>query len=292
MRNRPYLAALLLLLSTGLHAAPPDRIWQGGAVTPVDGRCELQLLSWNIERGEQLAAVAATLEQTAPTIALLQEVDMNARRTGRKNVPGELAGRLGMNYLFAAEFEELGQGDRQSPAYHGQAILTRLKMSSAKFLRFRDQIDYWRPRWYLPNWAIFQRREGGRAALMTEVQAGSRQLVVYNVHLESRDTEELRLRQIEEIVEDARRYPDGTAILVAGDFNTRTASPPAVAALEKAGFRVALGSQITTTRGAALDWILVRGAMTFTSGKIHADVRASDHFPLTLRIRLEPPACR
>jgi hypothetical protein len=31
---------------------------------------------------------------------------------------------LRMPYLFAAEFEELGQSSRDSPAYHGQAILT------------------------------------------------------------------------------------------------------------------------------------------------------------------------
>jgi endonuclease/exonuclease/phosphatase family metal-dependent hydrolase len=126
---------------------------------------------------------------------------------------------------------------------------------------------------------------------VVEVQSGSRRLVVYNVHLESRGSEELRLRQMQEIVEDARQYPDDTAVLVAGDLNTRTASPPAVAALEQAGFRAAIGGEITTARGAALDWVLLRGPATFTEAKVHRDVRASDHFPLTLRIRLEPPAC-
>jgi endonuclease/exonuclease/phosphatase family metal-dependent hydrolase len=291
MRSRSVTAILALFLSMRLYPAPPDRIWQGGATTPIDGGCELEILSWNIERGQQLQAAASTIKQLAPAIALLQEVDVNAARTGRKNVAEELARQSGVNYIFAAEFEELGQGGRQSPAYHGQAILTALRASSPRFLRFRDQNDYWRPRWFVPNWAIFQRREGGRLALVAEVQTGSRRLVVYNVHLESRGTEDLRLRQMQEIIEDMQRYPGDTAILVAGDLNTRIASPPAVTALQKAGFRTAAGGEVTTTRGAALDWILVRGPVTFTGAKVHRDVRASDHFPLTLRIKLEPPAC-
>ena len=222
MRSRPYLGILFLFLAAPLHPAPPDRIWQGGAAAPVEGACEFDVLTWNIERGERLEDVAAQLRKFAPAVALLQEVDLNARRTGRKDVAAELARSLGSNYVFAAEFEELGQGGRRSPAYHGQAILTSLRMSSPKSLRFRDQVGYWRPRWYLPNWAIFQRREGGRLALTVELTAASRRLVVYNVHLESRETEALRLRQMEEVIEDIRRYPADTAILVAGDHNTLT----------------------------------------------------------------------
>jgi endonuclease/exonuclease/phosphatase family metal-dependent hydrolase len=105
--------------------------------------------------------------------------------------------------------------------------------------------------------------------------------------LESRESEDLRLSQIEEVIGDADRYPEGTPIVIAGDLNTRAPTPPAIAALEKAGFRKAVGGQVTTVRGAPLDWIFVRGPVSFSEGTVHKDVRASDHFPLSLRIQLD-----
>jgi endonuclease/exonuclease/phosphatase family metal-dependent hydrolase len=107
-----------------------------------------------------------------------------------------------MAYLFAAEFEELGQGGRDSPAYHGQAILTPLAASSPRIIRFAHQTGFWRPRWYLANWSLFQRRTGGRLALVAEVEIAGRRLVIYNAHLESRGSEELRKLQIVEILAD------------------------------------------------------------------------------------------
>jgi endonuclease/exonuclease/phosphatase family metal-dependent hydrolase len=136
-----------------------------------------------------------------------------------------------MPYLFAAEFEELGQGSHDAPAYHGQAILTSLAASSPRIIRFEHQTGFWRPRSYLPNWRVFQRRTGGRLALVVEVEVAGRRLVVYDAHLESRGSEQLRKAQIEEIIADSRRYPADTPILIAGDFNTQRTSTPAIAAL-------------------------------------------------------------
>ena len=45
----------------------------------------------------------------------LQEVDLNARRTRRLNIAEEIARRLGMNYVFGREFEELTQGFAHIP---------------------------------------------------------------------------------------------------------------------------------------------------------------------------------
>ncbi|HSW51347.1 MAG TPA: hypothetical protein VLH09_14275, partial [Bryobacteraceae bacterium] len=205
---------MLRLLCAGLSLAavlalgaepPPDRIWQGGVASPPPAGSPLKVVSWNIERGLQLPAVAAELRRQSPALALLQELDWNARRTARKNIAEELARDLGLSYLFAAEFIELGQGGGDAPAYHGQAILTALRVSSSRVIRFQRQTSSWKPRWYMPNWAVFQRREGGRLALVAEVESSGRRLVVYNVHLESRGPEDLRLGQIEEILDDSRR---------------------------------------------------------------------------------------
>jgi len=35
-----------------------------------------------------------------------------------------------MNYVFGREFQELTQGSRAAPAYHGQATLSRWPLSS------------------------------------------------------------------------------------------------------------------------------------------------------------------
>jgi endonuclease/exonuclease/phosphatase family metal-dependent hydrolase len=268
---------------------PPDRVWEGGIKVTPAATTSVKVVSWNIERGLQLRDVTEILQRQGASLILLQEVDLNSRRTERRNIAEELAQSLRMPYLFAAEFEELGQGSRDVPAYHGQAILTSLAVSSPRIIRFKHQTGFWRPRFYLPNWSVFQRRTGGRLALVTEVDVGGRPLAVYNAHLESRGSEQLRMMQIEEILADTRRYPVDVPILIAGDFNTRKAPTPVVTALLEAGFRIAVGQQVTTTRGAALDWIFVRGPLTFEAGAIHGDIKASDHFPLTVVIHLDPP---
>ncbi|NLT65321.1 MAG: hypothetical protein GXX84_01805 [Acidobacteria bacterium] len=268
-----------------------DQILQGGSAAPVRAGCNLKVVSWNIERGLQFEAVKAALQKMKPEVVLLQEVDLNAQRTGRLNIAGQLADSLGMNYYFAREFEELGQGSRKDPAYHGQAVLTALPVYSTRIIRFKNQTGFWKPRWFIPNWGMFQRRTGGRIAFVTELQAGSRKVVIYNVHLESRNSERLRLSQIEQVIEDAARYPADTPILIAGDLNTRQENPPAVEALLRSNFRRAVGREITTSEGKALDWMFVRGPLNFTQGKVHREIRASDHFPLSVNLETGVSGC-
>ena len=202
------------------------------------------------------------------------------------------ARQLGLQYLFAAEFVEHGQAQGRHKPYHGQTILTALPAGAVRLLRFDEQSDYWRPRWYLPNWGWLQRRSGGRLALVAELGRAPRRLVVYNVHLESRGPEQLRLAQMRELLQDVQRYGPQAAVVVAGDFNTRTSAAPAAAALRAAGFRMAVGGAVTTRRGAALDWIFVRGPLTFDGGRIEDTVEASDHYPLTVRLGWGETGCR
>jgi endonuclease/exonuclease/phosphatase family metal-dependent hydrolase len=286
-------SSLFFLIAVSAQIAwPPERIWKGGSIPASERGCSLNVVSWNIERGEKLQALSAALKQFSSPLVLLQECDMHARRTGNRNIAEHLARELGRNYLFAAEFEELGQRVGRQSAYHGQAILTALPVSSARILRFREQTSHWQPRWYLPNWAIFQRRTGGRIALAVELGNEAHRLVVYNVHLESRGGEDVRLSQMKDVLEDAGRYSGDTPIVLAGDLNTRRANSPVIGALLQAGFRKAVGNEITTSRGAALDWVFVRGPLDFANGVIHRDVQASDHFPLTVQIKFETPDCR
>jgi endonuclease/exonuclease/phosphatase family metal-dependent hydrolase len=82
-------------------------------------------VDWNINRGLKLAGIIGFLRGTGADLILLQECDLNARRTNRINIAEEIARQLKMNYVFGREFQELTQGSTDSPAYHGQATLSR-----------------------------------------------------------------------------------------------------------------------------------------------------------------------
>jgi len=261
-----------------------NRIWSGGVVPAAAPKGQIKLVSWNIERGQRFDGVAAALVREAPDIVLLQEVDLNAKRSKSIHVPEELGRQLRMPYAFAAEFIELGQGKSSSPAYHGQAVLAAAALAYPSIIRFSEQTDYWRPRWFLPDWAIFQRRIGGRLAMAVKVDLKPNPIMVYNVHLESRESERLRLEQMKEVLAHAEKYASQEITVIAGDLNVSGPDSPVIQAVLAAGFQKAVGGEITTSRGAPLDWIFVRGKVHFADGKIHSDVRASDHYPVTVQL--------
>src|SRR5260370_2812053 len=123
---------------------------------------------WNIKRGLRLERVIEFLANAKADVVLLQESDLNARRTHHLNVAKEIAQKLRMNYVFGREFQELTQGSRASPAYHGQATLSRWPSSNSRIIRFQKQSNLSRPRWFLPAIEPFQERIGGRLALVCE----------------------------------------------------------------------------------------------------------------------------
>jgi hypothetical protein len=54
----------------------------------------------------------ATLEKLDADVLLLQEVNRDCDRSGRRDVAADLAAALGMNWIFAGEFQEIGEGRR------------------------------------------------------------------------------------------------------------------------------------------------------------------------------------
>jgi endonuclease/exonuclease/phosphatase family metal-dependent hydrolase len=252
----------------------------------------LRIVDWNIDRGQQLQGVMDFLVNANADIVILQEVDLNARRTHRLNIAEEIARKLEMNYVFGREFEELAQGSTNSPAYHGQATLSRWPISSPRLIRFSRQSHFWQPRWYLPNIEPFQERLGGRIALTAEINTPGNKLVTYNLHLESRGSDDLRTAQLEEVLSDARRqYADAPAV-VAGDLNLDESKSVVPLAFGRAGFRDAIApSSIATTPargllkgGRRIDWAFIRGPIQAHSGRVHNLVRASDHYPISFML--------
>ena len=249
----------------------------------------VKVLNWNINRGLKLAEIVDFVDYQQPDLCIFQEVDLHARRTGGKDVASVVASRFRFNYVFGIEFEELSQGSSAERAYHGQAVLVRSRIFDSRIVRFRQQSHFWEPRWFRPRWSAFQPRRGGRMALVAEVAFGRGRLVIYDLHLESQADDQLRLAQLSEVVSDSRRYPGDTPVLIAGDLNTHRAPTPLQKYLLSSGFRDASeGCSLRATKpnGQTLDWIFSRGPIVCSETRVHQNVRASDHYPISTTLTL------
>jgi endonuclease/exonuclease/phosphatase family metal-dependent hydrolase len=285
-----------LILSVALAGAadspapdPMDTIHAGTYSHSSKPRENAKLLNWNIDRGQHLEGILAVIRETKPDLCIFQEVDLGARRTEGKDIAQELAKTTGMNYAFAVEFEELSQATTEGPAYHGQATLTTMPIRSSRILRFAHQSGFWKPHTLLSSkLPLLQRREGGRLALVTELDNGGKPLVVYNLHLESRGSEHGRLLQLDEVLADAQRYPADTAVIIAGDLNTKVRTSPVIPRLREAGYRSAFGDRKVRTHIIIgdLDWIFARGPIQFQDPEVYPKAHASDHFPISVDAKL------
>jgi endonuclease/exonuclease/phosphatase family metal-dependent hydrolase len=249
----------------------------------------LRIVDWNIDRGQQLQGVIDFLVGVNADIVTLQEVDLNARRTHRLNIAETIARKLRMNYVFGREFQELVQGSKGSPAYHGQATFSKWPILKPRLIRFSRQSHFWQPHWFLPNTEPFQERLGGRIALVAQINIAGKNFVTYNLHLESRASNALRISQLGEVLSDATGYDAECPLIVAGDLNLDASREPVALTFAKAGFQDAVASPRTPTTPAhglfegrrRIDWAFVRGPLRASSGHVHSNVRASDHFPIS-----------
>jgi endonuclease/exonuclease/phosphatase family metal-dependent hydrolase len=254
----------------------------------------ITILCWNINGGRDLPKVKSGLAQEPADLYVLQEVDSLTERTGQTNIPQDLAEQLTASSSFGIEFEELSQESNSSSkergAFTGQATLTRLPMQKSRVLRFKHQSGFWSPHSWLPSSVpMFQRRLGGRIALITEHQIGGRLLVVYNVHYESRSYGRIQLDQITETIEDMNQYPLDTAFLLAGDLNTKYFPSIFLERLKREGFQNSTGDRFERTHEVvgSLDWILAKGPVKLEAGRVRRDISGSDHFPIFATLRWE-----
>jgi endonuclease/exonuclease/phosphatase family metal-dependent hydrolase len=219
----------------------------------------LRVVDWNIDRGQQLRGVTDFLISAKPDILILQEV---------------------------------AQGSKSSPAYHGQATLSKWPISNSRLIRFARQSHFWQPHWFLPKIEPFQERLGGRIALVAEINVPGWKLVTYNLHLESRGDDALRVSQLVEVLSDAASYNTDCPILIAGDLNLDASKQAAALEFAKAGFRDAVSSPGTPTAPARglfktahrIDWAFIRGPIRPTSGRVQSGVKASDHYPISFSL--------
>ena len=236
---------------------------------------DLNIVTWNIERGKEYEKILSVLRTLDPDVVLIQEADRSCRRTGYRDVARDLAHALGMNWVSAGEFQEIGEARGNEPALHGQATLSKFPIEQAEVLRFKAQA-----RW---RWSInpVQPRRGGRIALKTR----SGGVLLYNAHFESGDDEPLRHKQVAEMLEDQSRETGGMPVVIGGDFNNASILHSSLLGLvTAASFADALGEphhRGPTSAGQRhpIDWIFVRN-LSPIRGRIVDAGAASDHFPL------------
>ncbi len=250
-----------------------------GVAPPGGDRRALTVVTWNIERGVQFQKIASTLRALAPDIVLLQEVDRYCQRSGNRDVARELAQTLGMNWVTAGEFQEVGEAGGTPAAITSQAILSRDPIADAATIVFADQSSM---RW---RFNPMQPRRGGRLAL----RARTAGLLVYSIHLESGGDDVQRASQLKEVIQDRERRAIEPAI-IAGDFNNASAFQSFMfAGLEPAGFADALGStrgderRTTINHRHPIDWLFVKGAARVI-GRVERVEQASDHYPVVATI--------
>ena len=253
----------------------------------------VRVVNWNVERGLRFSAILDFLRAAEADLILLQEVDLKARRTQHRDVARELARSLQLNYVFGTEFQELHAGSGRLPAQHGQATLSPWPLSNGRIIRFERQSNFWRPRWYVPQIGLFQRRLGGRIALVTEAMIYNHKLVTYNLHLESKGNDALRLQQLNETLEDAGRYASSSVVIVGGDFNLDAGNGTVAATLHGAGFHDAVQLPELPTaparqpfrRARCIDHIYVSDGVR-SEGLIHDAIEASDHYPISAALAI------
>jgi endonuclease/exonuclease/phosphatase family metal-dependent hydrolase len=291
--RRAFAAGLLVALSTGFATAQENTA-SPAFQTPLEGSFaksapagnSFRLISWNIDRGYGFDGIVTLLRDKQPDLCLLQEVDLHTHRTKDRDVARELAKTLGYNYSFGTEFQEMSQGVNEQPAYQGQATLSRWPILKSRLIRFQRQSSWWKPHRIIPNVAFFQRRLGGRVALVTDLSVNGVPVVAYNLHLESRSGGAIQGAQLNEVLADLKSYPPGTAAIIGGDLNSKYNPTSVRHYLEKQGFQSVLGERLARTHVIIgyLDWIFYRAPWKVEKGKVIRGSHASDHDPIVAEL--------
>lgn len=184
------------------------------APVPQETADMLNVLAFNMERGVHLDALGDYLESCPGVqpfdVILGNEMDDGCVRSGDRNTAGELAKRLGMNYVYGLEFIEL-VNEHDSKGYHGNAIFSRWPIKQAKVLRLPEEFN-----WYFDS----QKRIGGRLAILAELDVAGRSVGVVTIHLENRTTEAGRGRQMDAILQTAEEMFPNMPVILGGDLNT------------------------------------------------------------------------
>ncbi len=237
------------------------------------------------------AARALSDNQLMPPadIVALQEADKLTTRAGGKHIAVELAMELNMQWAHLAadiprdeepqarqwylDFEE-----RIAPTETGSsglAILSRSAIKNDVSIDLPFAECAWRPRF----------------AMAAIVSNKTRDLHIFNSHIDPHASIDEQLAQHEAVLRHADAIPHGEPLVLLGDFNTlsRASRRAMRRLLESRGFASPMPDGVATWRAGLVrlhtDWIFVRGACVTRWG-VARGLSVSDHWPVWAEIEL------
>lgn len=192
----------------------------------------MKLVLFNVERGRHLNEIEAYIKYHPSLkdadVIFFNELDDGMARTGNIDTTAEFSNRLSMNYIFGVEFLELTIGDKEekmanksghnTKGFHGNAILSRYELLDPVLIRLPVLYD-----WYYDD----QKRLGGRIALLTKIKVNNRFIGLVCTHLENKTSPLMRKKQMEYILEYAKKHFGEIPVIISGDMNTNACGPEA-----------------------------------------------------------------
>ena len=179
-------------------------------------------------------------------IICLSEVDIGMPRTKYKNIVSELSNILNSDYAYATEYIEVGPlflkqnvDVTKYKGLHGNVIISKFPIISAKVIRMPEQYDWYRSEVAKKQPPLERFRKFGALSIFSErimpneVRHGSRNAIIADIklpndqlitvaltHLEDRAYPDQRLKQFKYLLQNIkdRKNP----VILTGDFNTST----------------------------------------------------------------------
>lgn len=180
-----------------------------------DGK--LQVIAFNIEQGPYWKDVVKYVDgkksEIPATIVLVSEADRMHSRSGDIFVADVMAKALKMNMVYATEFIEYNDKTKDTPGETGNAILSAFPLENITVIRQVDLFSWTR-------WGFLQGqpRKGDEVAIgATALLPTGKRVRVYEVHFENYATSSGRARQMEQVLEDAKKYD--LPVVIGGDYN-------------------------------------------------------------------------
>ena len=193
-------------LATAMCAGQRTAAFPGTVVTPPQpGLGTFRAMTYNIHHGEgvdgrlDLVRIAAVIRDQAADLVALQEVDKGVERTGRRDLPAELAALTGMTCLFQNNYAFQG-------GEYGNAILTRFPVK----------------RWANTHLRMLRTGEQ-RGVLQAVVDVSGRDLLFLATHIDFRPDDSERLENVGQFREILSEYA-GLPAVFGGDFNDTPSS--------------------------------------------------------------------
>lgn len=129
--------------------------------------------------------------------------------------------------------------------------------------------------------------------LVCEIETATGKLALFNAHLESRGSYDLRRRQLSELCTEIGRNSSQAHVMVGGDFNFDISREQAAMLISSThlknpfaqGNLPASVQRFRSFREKAIDWMLTDESLSISHAEIVDSVGASDHPPLCLNIK-------